>query len=522
MQIHYQQHFYFFTLFSALISTPISAHAEANKTGTLNQTLQSGATAVTHAGSGNINITGYSIEDHRKILKQEKQNLRNELNALHSLKTENLTLKKQLLENQISKIEAKLSTQNNLQNSYKQRIAFLENTIKSLRELQADNKDKRFAQAEAALQLGYTRKADQLLAEIEKAAEHSIKRAAKAAFERGEIANEKIDYKKAYKHYLRAAQLRPENPLYLAVAGSLAGTLAKYNKEIELNELALALYIKEEGENSANVVILRNNLGLAWDSKGQYDKAIDYYEKTLNSSLKTFGEDHPIVAMLWNNLGSAWNSKGQYEKAIGYYEKALSSELKTFGEDYPNVARLWNNLGEAWHSKRQYDKAIDYYEKALSSDLKIFGEDHPNVAMRWNNLGSAWHSKGQYEKAISYYEKALNSDLKAFGEDHPNVARLWNNLGGAWHSKGQYEKAIDYYEKALSSDLKTFGEDHPDVAIDWNNLGEAWRLKGQYDKAIGYYEKALNVLINRLGENHPTTKTVKDTLDLAKQASLKP
>ncbi len=227
--------------------------------------------------------------------------------------------------------------------------------------------------------------------------------------------------------------------------------------------------------------------------------------------------DFSYAATYRNNLGAAWNAKGNYDKAIEYYKKALKSDLKTFGEDHPNVATYRNNLGATWKAKGEYDKAIEYYEMALKSDLKNFGENHPKVATRWNNLGEAWRAKGEYDKAIDYYEKALNSDLKNFGENHPNIAAHRNNLGVAWNAKGEHDKAIEYIEKALKSDLKTFGEKHSNVATYRNNLGTALNAKGEYDKAIEHLEKALSVIQVRLGNDHPDTKILENNLRLAKE-----
>ncbi len=38
-----------------------------------------------------------------------------------------------------------------------------------------------------------------------------------------------------------------------------------------------------------------NNLGLAYDGKGEYKKAIEYYKKSLVIRKKVFGNDHPEV-----------------------------------------------------------------------------------------------------------------------------------------------------------------------------------------------------------------------------------
>ncbi len=104
---------------------------------------------------------------------------------------------------------------------------------------------------------------------------------------------------------------------HLMGKAEVANFAAEYDKVIAILNTVLSL--KPDSTDALN------NLGLAWDSKGDYNKAIEYYEKALQSDLNTFGEEHPNVAIRWNNLGLAWDSKGEYDKAIEYYEKALKS-----------------------------------------------------------------------------------------------------------------------------------------------------------------------------------------------------
>ena len=53
-------------------------------------------------------------------------------------------------------------------------------------------------------------------------------------------------------------------------------------------------------------------------------------EKAIPIAKTTYGEDHPKIAIRWNNLGAAWDNKGEYDKAIEYYEKALEIDLKNY------------------------------------------------------------------------------------------------------------------------------------------------------------------------------------------------
>ncbi len=67
----------------------------------------------------------------------------------------------------------------------------------------------RLAEARAALQQGDFSKADDLFAEIEASAQAAVQSAARAAYGRGEIAEEQVRWADAAEHYARAAGLDP-------------------------------------------------------------------------------------------------------------------------------------------------------------------------------------------------------------------------------------------------------------------------------------------------------------------------
>lgn len=387
-----------------------------------------------------VNV-GLTEEKFAALLKQRDEEIRKEVSTSAPGSEQ-----RALLEKELAALEQKRA---HLEDSLKATQKVYADTVQLLEEkLAAQLPPDRIEQAKIAITKGDPALAESLLNEV---VASGIEQAAEASYILGRLAKDRVDYETAWKALSRAAELVPDNSLYLNKAGIIAYTLSRY------------------------------------------DSAIGYYEKALAIDLETHGPDHPDVAAHLNNLGIAWDDKYEYDKAIGYYEKALACNLKIFGPEHPEVAKIWNNLGEGWRNKGEVDKAIEYMEKALDIDLKVLGPDHPQLAIYWNNLGDAWRSKGEVDKAIEYLGKALASDRKNFGDEHPKVAIRWSNLGSAWLDKGEVDKAIEYYDKALASDLKIFGPEHPKVAIRWGNLGSAWQEKGENSKAREYYEKALGV-----------------------------
>ncbi|PCJ19971.1 MAG: hypothetical protein COB04_05140 [Gammaproteobacteria bacterium] len=387
----------FASVVGAVVSVMLSTGAPPSKDiNGPNQNIESGGTGVQHTGSGDINL-GYSIEKHQEILEKEKKQLRSELEKLHRSEQINLSKDKKILEYKLVEVERQLE---HLAESYLERVDFLESTIKELETFSGTVDDELLAEAKIEVRQGKTDKVDQLYQQVENQAQVFVDRAAKAAFERGRIAEENIDFKHTYQHYERATELSPNNPEYLGFAGTIANIVAENENasEIEWEENVLALYLEKQAL-SVNIAKPRNNQGKAWQALGEYQKAIGHYEQNLINDL--------------NGLGSAWHNLGNYQNAITYYQQALVSDLKTYGEDHPDVARDRNHLGEAWSKLGEYQKAINYYELSLGSYLKNVGQAHGNVANVQNNLGSAWQDLGNYQKAIGYYEQALNRDLKA-------------------------------------------------------------------------------------------------------------
>jgi tetratricopeptide (TPR) repeat protein len=87
-----------------------------------------------------------------------------------------------------------------------------------------------------------------------------------------------------------------------------------------------------------------NQIGLAYDNKGEYDKVLGYLEKDLAISLKALGAEHPDVGMSYNNIGSVYGKKGDKKKALAYLLKAKAIYLKKLGAQHPNTKVVQSSI----------------------------------------------------------------------------------------------------------------------------------------------------------------------------------
>lgn len=221
----------------------------------------------------------------------------------------------------------------------------------------------------------------------------------------------------------------------------------------EIKDLDNAILNYEQAiELAPNYIQAYNNLGVAYEHKGETAKAIPLYEKAI--------ELNPQLSVAYNNLGNIYCVKGEIDKAISFFEKAVELD--------PKYSEAYNGLGNAYQEKGDIDKAIPQYEKAI--------ELNPNYSEAYNDMGLAYYHQGNLDKAIPSIEKAI--DL------NPEDASAYFNLGLAYKKKGDLDKAIQYFEKAIQLD--------PTDPSTYINLGNAYEDNGDSDKKIECYRKAVD------------------------------
>eukprot|EP00042_Codosiga_hollandica_P021196 m.72681 g.72681 ORF g.72681 m.72681 type:complete len:104 (+) comp50242_c0_seq27:1725-2036(+) len=78
---------------------------------------------------------------------------------------------------------------------------------------------------------------------------------------------------------------------------------------------------------------------------GDFEQAIEFYQKALDISLATNGREHPSSAAGYNNLGAAYDDKGDSAKAIESYNNALAIYVAALGANHPLTAIINVNIG---------------------------------------------------------------------------------------------------------------------------------------------------------------------------------
>ena len=266
-------------------------------------------------GSHNTFNIGITLEQYEAGLKRREQEVRAEL--LRTNRADSASVN--LLEKELAAVEAKRQNSEQSLGEYKSKFAEANQALEKLR---GDVPTDQLAQAQQALQKGDAAAAEKLFGDV---VQSGKRQAAEAAFQLGALANNRIDYAKAYEHYSDAARLQPENPAYLNMAGRLAYETARYVEAQLLLEKALAIHEKSLGPEHPDVAQSLNNLAALYNSQGQYAQAEPLYQRALNILQKSLPADHPNLATGMENYATLLENLGRKEEAQRWLAKAVAA-----------------------------------------------------------------------------------------------------------------------------------------------------------------------------------------------------
>jgi tetratricopeptide (TPR) repeat protein len=81
-----------------------------------------------------------------------------------------------------------------------------------------------------------------------------------------------------------------------------------------------------------------------------WKRALAGYEKALEP-------DHPNTLLVVQNLGTLYHSKGKVEEAEKMWKRALAGYEKALEPDHPDTLRVVRNLGLLYHDKGKVEEA---------------------------------------------------------------------------------------------------------------------------------------------------------------------
>lgn len=308
------------------------------------------------------------------------------------------------------------------------------------------------AEAEAALANGDFDAAEQLLIRIEDQGDLEVKRTARAAYGRGQIAEEQVRWLDAAEHYAKAARLDPTHE-NLREAGDLLWQAGRYEEALRIGEERLKLSKQQFGEQAEETSNALDRLATFHQSLGQYEASEPLYRQAIEIGKATIGETHPDYATRLNNLATLLRNMGRHDDAEPLFRQSIEIDKATIGETHPAYAIRLNNLATLLRATGRYDEAEPLYRQATEITKTALGETHPAYAIRLNNLANLLQHMGRYDEARPMHAQKHEIEVKALGLDHPQTKRGAANYARLLRAHFPDDPALAELESTFGPDI---------------------------------------------------------------------
>ena len=281
---------------------------------------------------------------------------------------------------------------------------------------------------------------------------------AKLVFKLGEIAEARVDWPAAARHYARAAGLAPDIEV-LFKAGEFAWLMGDYPAALRLGEELLRL--ARAGDDRRQLAAAMNDHALSLRALRRDAEAELLYREALEISSETLGPRHPDVATSLNNLAGLLSDTNRPAEAEPFYREALEISREALGPRHPDVAIRLNNLAELLHATNRAAEAEPLFREALAIGREALGPRHPYEAVGLNNLALLLADTNRPAEAEPLYREALEISRETLGLRHPDVAIRLNNLAWLLHETNRAAEATPLYLDALAILRAALGDSHP-------------------------------------------------------------
>jgi tetratricopeptide (TPR) repeat protein len=355
-------------------------------------------------------VNGITLEQYKADLNKRAEEIRAEeaekraqLQKLVELTERATSAEKDSLRNQIAAVEAEkraleaerkgvADRLTNLQASYDGLVQKLAEANAALQAFAPLISKDAFEQAQAMLSRGDVLGAEGKFVEIANTVAKIRTQAdvveARAIFQAGELAEQRIDWHAAYAHYARAARLQPSNWRYANNAGIWADEMGDYPAATAFKEATLTLITSEFGPDDVKTATALNNLALTYQRLARYTEAEPLLRRAIEIDEKVLGKEHPYVAIRYNNLALLLQDQGKYAEAEPLLRRAIEIDEKALGKEHPDVAIRYNNLAVLLKAQGKYAEAEPLLRRAIEIFQASFGPEHPKTLVVKSNYDS--------------------------------------------------------------------------------------------------------------------------------------
>jgi tetratricopeptide (TPR) repeat protein len=299
---------------------------------------------------------------------------------------------------------------------------------------------------------------DQAVAYGEKHPEQDQRGLSTAYSESADLAMHNNDLKSAEALFLKASLL--DEKLYgnnsaqkAADLNNLAAVRERQGKTTEAEALyqkANQVAAKSDTNKEGSLQTLINLANFS-NEHHQTDKAVVYMEQALPLAISVLGDDSSDVVQLKNNLACLYINQSRFDDAEKLLFSAIVSAQDMKNPPLDTLATSCNNLGNALYKQQKYDEAEMLLERAVNFREKLSGANDPSVGLAVNNLAQAYSAAGKYSEAEPLFKRAI-SILEKSNSARRDLKDCYQNYAAMQQLAGNQDEARQLASKAQTID----------------------------------------------------------------------
>ncbi|WP_026724910.1 tetratricopeptide repeat-containing sensor histidine kinase [Flavobacterium sasangense] len=221
---------------------------------------------------------------------------------------------------------------------------------------------------------------------------------------------------------------------------------------------------------------------------GTSDSAIYYGETALKKFKDT--KNYNSIITIYNNLGRAYNDKGQYENAIRNRISGLKLAERHNLQNW--IGNFYIGLSYDYHDFEDYPKGIYYGKKAIHYFLNKKDAQAKDIRSSFNATAINYDDWNKPEQALFYHKQNLKY-IK--GKDTLLLHSTFNNIGNTLLKQKKFEEAKKWLLRSVKIlDFKVKQNDilytDYDYATCYTNLATIATELNQYEEAKNYFDLA--------------------------------
>jgi len=238
--------------------------------------------------------------------------------------------------------------------------------------------------------------------------------------------------------------------------------------------------------DSAQIAIYYNRMGLLYESQGLFDSCLFVFNKELSINKRLKNDERIGISM--ENIGTIRMKRGELKSAILYFIDAITIFEKCHNNK--KLPYIYLKLGYIYSETGDFPAAEKWFQKGIDQSLAI--NDVQRAGIGLNALGILYKEQGMYEKALAKFREALETikDVKS-----PALTLgVYDNMGNVYRLQGKMKDALNYHKKAFSLALKAnMPVSRAGCEV---NLGQDYFNLKDYRNAKKHYEQALPVFLS--------------------------